>query len=129
MTGTSVKDEVSERILGAVGLAVRARACVVGTTLSVEKMRADKGELLITACDISENTRKRLIGTAEYHHIAYVTTDIPKGTLAHATGKKSDTAAVLLTDKSFVKIVEKTGIRIHTTNTEVTDLYGSNTEV
>ena len=62
MTGTSVKDEVSERILGAVGLAVRARACVVGTTLSVEKMRADKGELLITACDISENTRKRLIG-------------------------------------------------------------------
>ena len=52
MTGTSVKDEVSERILGAVGLAVRARACVVGTTLSVEKMRADKGELLITACDI-----------------------------------------------------------------------------
>ena len=117
------------RLLGAVGLAVRARACVVGTTLSVEKMRADKGELLLVACDISDNTRKRLIGTAEFHHIPYVLGDFSKASLAHTAGKKSDTAAVLFLDKSFCKIVEKTGVKIHTTNTEVTCLYGSSTEV
>ncbi len=129
MTGTQAGNDVSARILGAVGLAVKARAALVGTTLSVERMRADKGELLITACDISENTRKRLVGTAEFHHIPYVLTELTKAELSHVAGKKSDTAAVLLTDKGFVKIVEKTGIKIHTTNTEVLDLYGSNTEV
>lgn len=120
MTGTQTDAGVSAKILGAVGLAVRARACVVGTTLCVEKMRADKGALLIVAKDISDNTRKRLIGTARFHRIPYVLGDFPKASLAHTVGKKSDTAAVLLTDKSFGTIVENTGIEIHTTNTEVT---------
>ena len=120
MTGTKTDVGVSAKILGAVGLAVRARACVVGTTLCVEKMRADKGALLIVAKDISDNTRKRLIGTARFHRIPYVLGDFPKASLAHTAGKKSDTAAVLLTDKSFGTIVENTGIEIHTTNTEVT---------
>lgn len=131
MTGTQPDRTcgVPERILGAVGLAVKARACVVGTTLSVEKMRADKGELLIVADDISENARKRLVGTAEFHHIPYVLGSFSKALLAHAAGKKSDTAAVLFIDQSFVKIIEKTGVKIHTTNTEVPDGYGSSTEV
>ena len=109
MTGTQAGNDVSARILGAVGLAVKVRAALVGTTLSVERMRADKGELLITACDISENTRKRLVGTAEFHHIPYVLTELTKAELSHAAGKKSDTAADRL-DKARAAIPKQTKI-------------------
>lgn len=126
---TQNASDIRQKLLGAVGLAAKARGCVIGTTLCVEKMRADKGELLLVAGDISDNTRKRLCGTAEYHRIPYIETDLPKAVLAHTVGKKADTAAILLTAPGFAKIIEKQGIKIHTTNTEVLDLYGSNTEV
>lgn len=107
------------RILGAVGLAVKARGCLIGTNASVDAMREGKGFLLIPASDISDNTKKRLVGTAEYHNIPYLHAPVTKSDLMHAVGKTSDTAAVLFTDRGFVKIIEKLGMEIHTTNTEV----------
>lgn len=121
--------DIQQKLLGAVGLATRARGCIIGTTLCVDTMRAGKGHLLLVAGDVSENTRKRLIKTAEFHKIPYAETTLEKQMLAHAAGKKADAASVLFTEPGFVKIVEKYGIKIHTTNTEVLDLYGSNTEV
>ncbi len=122
MTNTDAATEmnaVKQKLLGAVGLAAKARKCVFGTTLCVETMRGDKGELLICASDVSENTRARLTKTARFHKIPYTIPGVTKEELTKFAGKKSDTAAILLTDKGFVKIIEKLGIEIHTTDTEV----------
>ncbi len=117
-----ISDElICERILGAVGLARKAGKCATGTSVCVDYMRADKGKLLIIADDISENTLARLVNTAKYHGIPYINTGIRKAFLAKRLGKTSDTAAVLLLDEGFVKIIEKLGIEIHTTYTEVLD--------
>lgn len=121
---------VRRKLLGAVGLAAKARRCVAGTQLCVETMRSDKGVLLAAARDISDNTKKRLFGAALAHRIPFVLPDVTKAELAHAAGKKADAAAVLFMDEGFVKIIDKLGMEIHTTNTEVLNLYGSkHTEV
>lgn len=112
-------DPAKQKLLGAVGLAAKARGLVAGSAPCVDKMRADKGYLLVAAEDISENTKKRLIGTASFHHIPYLIPGVSKKMLAHAAGRKSDAAAVLFTDAGFVKIIEKLVTAIHTTNTEV----------
>ena len=111
--------DVKQRILGAVGLASKARKCMTGTDICVELMRADKGKLLLVADNISDNTRKKLVKTAVFHKIPYADTGIDKGELAKAAGKKSDAAAVLFTDSGFVKIIENLGVKIHITDTEV----------
>ena len=111
--------EVKKKILGAVGLASKARKCITGTELCVEYMRANKGKLLIVAEDVSDNTGKKLLKTASFHKIPYITVELPKAELASSAGKKSDAAAVLFTDEGFVKIIENLGIEIHTTDTEV----------
>lgn len=113
------QSEISKKILGAVGLAARARKCFTGTEICVDYMRAGKGKLLVVASDISENTRKKLVKTAVFHKIPYMEPGIDKGSLANAAGKKSDTAAVLINDSGFVKIIEKLDVEIHTTDTEV----------
>ena len=115
------KDLVNEKILGAVGLATKARKCFIGTELCVESMRANKGKLLLVASDISDNTSKRLVKTAVFHKIPYTLVDSGKAQLAHAVGKSSDCAAILLTDDGFAKIIEKLDVKIHITDTEVLD--------
>ncbi len=125
-----LSDPDKAKFFGAVGLAVRARGCLTGTELCVEAMRKNKGVLLAAACDISDNTKKRLFGTARSHGIAYTYLGVSKSELAHIAGKKSDTAAVLFTDCGFVKILDKLENPLtiytndnytHLTNTEVLD--------
>lgn len=112
---------VNEKIWGAIGLATKARKCLIGTGLCVESMRANKGKLLLIASDVSDNTRKRLVKTAQFHKIPYTFVDSNKGQLSHIVGKSGDCAAILLTDDGFAKIIEKLDVKIHITDTEVLD--------
>ena len=112
-------DEIGKKLLGAVGLAARARKCLTGTEICVDYMRAGKGKLLVVASDVSANTKKLLIKTAVFHKIPYTEPGVDKEKLAHAVGKKSNAAAVLVTDSGFVKIIENLNVEIHTTDTEV----------
>lgn len=118
-SNTELNNELEKKLLGAVGLAARARKCITGTEICVDYMRAGKGKLLVVASDISENTRKKLVKTAVFHKIPYTEPGIDKGSLAKAAGKKSDAAAVLINDSGFVKIIENLNVEIHITDTEV----------
>lgn len=114
-------NEKSKKLLGAVGLAARARKLISGSEMCVETMRVGKGKLLIIASDVSENTRSKLVKTALFHKIPYMLADIDKAQLSNAAGKLSDSAAIILMDEGFVKIIEKLGAEIYTTDTEVLD--------
>ena len=59
-------DYLTEKITGAIGLALKAGKCVSGTNACLDKIRAGKGKLLIIACDVSENTKDRLERAAGY---------------------------------------------------------------
>ena len=113
--------EKSKKLLGAVGLAARARKLISGSEMCVETMRAGKGKLLIIASDVSENTRNKLVKTALFHKTPYMLADIDKAQLSNAAGKLSDSAAIIMMDEGFVKIIEKLGAEIYTTDTEVLD--------
>ena len=115
------KELVASRILGAVGLASRAGKCAFGTEICVDMMRAGKGKLLLVASDISDNSHKKLVKTATYHKTPYMLTELCMSEISHAAGKKSNSAAILLTDSGFVKIIEKLGVKIYTTDMEVLD--------
>ncbi len=122
MSKLEVQDtQVNLKLFGAVGLAAKARKCLIGTEICVESMRANKGKLLLVASDISDNTKKKLVKTAIFHKIPYAFVNCSKGELAHAAGKMSDAAAILFNDEGFAKIIEKLDIEIHITDTEVLD--------
>lgn len=117
----NIENEVIKKTLGAIGLAAKVRKLMAGTELCVDYMRSGKGKLLIVASDISQNTRKKLVKTASFHKIPYTEPGVEKGSLAHAVGKKSDAACVLLNDSGFAKIIENLNVEIHITDTEVLD--------
>ncbi len=112
-------DEQTKALSGAVGLALKAGKCLTGTEACVEKMRNGQGSLLVMAGDCSPNTEKRLLDSAKSHGIPYLLSPMTKAAFAALAGKKSDTAAFLIMDDGFVKILEKSGAAIHKTNTEV----------
>ena len=82
-------------------------------------IRSGRGKLLVVANDASENTKDKLISTAKGYGVPQLIFDAGKADFAKLAGKKSDTAAFLITDGGFVKIIEKLGIEIHLTHTEV----------
>ena len=99
-------DAVTERrVLGLVGLGIRARNAVVG----VEQVRlaARKGHLAlaIVAPDASENSRKKLLPLLTARRIP-VREGPRAATLGAAAGRES-TAAVGITDASLARGVRK----------------------
>ncbi|MBO4343859.1 MAG: ribosomal L7Ae/L30e/S12e/Gadd45 family protein [Clostridia bacterium] len=109
----------TEKIKGAIGLSIKAGKCAIGTEACLDKIRSGRGKLLVVANDASENTKDKLISTAKGYGVPQLIFDAGKADFAKLAGKKSDTAAFLITDGGFVKIIEKLGIEIHLTHTEV----------
>ena len=108
----------TQTVLGAFGLALKAGKCAVGTTQTVEKMRAGEGRLLAVASDLSDNTRKRLAQTAHTHGVPMLTLSVTKRDMAHRSGKSADTSSLLMLDEGFIRIIEKRGIDVRPQGTQ-----------
>lgn len=98
----------TERVLGLMGLAVRAGRVVFGTPMVCDAMRAGKKLcLVVEAEDSSENTHKRITDRCAYYGVTH--TRIPVGTdaLAHALGKRGALAVVAITDEGMAQSILK----------------------
>ncbi len=111
--------EALERIVMALGLALKAGKCIVGTDLSVDSIRAKKAALAFMPSDVSDNTRKRITDSCNYHNVHLIVLPCSKEFLGKKLGKKAGVSCAVIADKSFVKIVEKIYVEIHTRFTEV----------
>ena len=95
-----------ERLLGMLGLCIRARRAVCGTVNVCETLKAGKAVLVITASDNSAATEKRLFDRAGFYKVKIIKTNLTSAEIGAATGK-SLVAAMAITDVSMASAVEK----------------------
>lgn len=94
------------KLLGALGLAMKAGALVCGTNNVLDVIRKGKAKLVLLANDISENTRKLLTDKATYRKIRIVTLPFSMAELGAALGK-AETSSAAITDINFVVLADK----------------------
>lgn len=95
-----------ERLLGMLGLCIRARRAVCGTVNVCEALGAGKVKLVVTASDNSAGTEKRLFDRAVYYGVKIIKTDLTSAEIGAATGK-SLVAAMAINDASMASAVER----------------------
>ncbi len=95
-----------EKLLGMLGLCIRARRAVCGTVNVCEALKARKAVLVITASDNSAATEKRLFDRASFYGVKIIKTNLTSAEIGAATGK-SLVAAMAISDASMASAVEK----------------------
>ena len=95
-----------EKLLGMLGLCIRARRAVCGTVNVCEALKAGKAVLVVTASDNSAATEKRLFDRASFYGVKIIKTNLTSAEIGAATGK-SLVAAMAINDASMASAVEK----------------------
>lgn len=116
------KGEISQcrdRLISAFGLAKRAGRCVLGTQMCVDSIREETARLVIAACDLSDNTNKKLMDSCSYHNVDIIFLDCNMAYLGEKLGKKNGTSCAAILDESFVNICRKIYSEIRMVTTEV----------
>ncbi len=95
-----------ERLLGMLGLCIRARRAVCGTVNVCDALKAGKAVLVVTACDNSPATDKRLSDRTGFYGVKMIKTELTAAQIGAATGK-SLVAAMAITDASMAEAVRQ----------------------
>lgn len=95
-----------ERLLGMLGLCIRARRAVCGTVNVCEALKAGKVKLVVAASDNSAATDKRLSDRTAFYGVKLIKTELTAAEIGAGTGK-SLVAAMAIMDVSMAEAVEK----------------------
>ena len=95
-----------ERLLGMLGLCIRARRAVCGTVNVCEALKAGKVKLVVAASDNSAATDKRLLDRTAFYGVKLIKTELTAAEIGAGTGK-SLVAAMAIMDVSMAEAVEK----------------------
>ena len=96
------------KLLGMTGLAARARKIITGTDIVTEKIRSGRNvEFVIIACDVSQNTLKKIVNCCEYYDVEYAQTGFTRDELSNAIGKSCLTSSVAIIDRNFADAIKK----------------------
>lgn len=98
-------DNGKNRLLGTLGLAARARKTVTGTDGVCTALKDGKAFAVVTASDISDNTRKRLSDKCAFYGVTLIDAGVTQDRLGTALGKQSLTAAAAVCDRSLADAV------------------------
>jgi ribosomal protein L7Ae-like RNA K-turn-binding protein len=102
-----LQSDYTQKIGNALGLARKAGAVTAGTELVIDSMRKKRACRVYISSDVSEATLKKLKDKAAFYQIQTEILDMTMDELAHRVGFLRPTAAVSLTDKNFLKLIEK----------------------
>lgn len=109
-----------KKVLGTLGLAMKAGSVVSGEFMTEKSIRDGKARLVIVAEDASANTKKNFSDSCHYYCVPYVEFG-NKDVLGNAVGK-TFRASMAVTDKGFATSIGKN------LNLEVTE-YGKNEDL
>ena len=84
---------MTEKLLGLMGLAMRAGQVTLGANLALGVIKSGKAALVLIDEEASENTRKKLTDACAYRAVPIFT--LPHGLIDDACGKDSRYAAAL----------------------------------
>lgn len=97
---------INERkVLGTLGLAMKAGNVVSGEFMTEKAIRDGRAELVMVAADASANTKKKFSDSCYFYHVPYVEFS-DKDTLGNAVGKKFR-ASLAVTDRGFAASLGK----------------------
>lgn len=91
-------------LLFRIGLGRRAGKLIVGTEMVCDGVRDGKVLLILMASDASDNSKKRILGCADYYNAEIETIDITTEELGAAIGKTA-VACVGITDENIVRLI------------------------
>lgn len=103
----ALTQESVRRVLGVLGLAKRAGRTVAGTQMICDSLKEGKARLVAVAHDASDNTKKRLCDRCAFYKKQIIILPVTAAELGAAIGRGGTSAAVALTDASFVKAFVK----------------------
>lgn len=96
-----------DKLLGMLGLSLRAGKLAVGTQAATDCIRSKKAKLALLAADAASNADKRISDACATHQVRlYKLTIYSKEELGKALGK-SEAVAVAVTDANFAKAITK----------------------
>lgn len=102
-----MKDNCS-RLLGALGLAARARKLTFGTELTCEALERGQLYLVILSKEASQNTLKKVKRSCAENEVDVYEVDIDAQRLAMSVGKKRPVMTLGIIDKNFTDLVQRT---------------------
>jgi ribosomal protein L7Ae-like RNA K-turn-binding protein len=96
-----------DKILGALGLAMRAGGLAVGSEAVTQAVDKGKARIVFLADNISEGTKDKLLSKLVYKETKYILLPCSMETLSRRLGKSGNTSAAALTRPGFEKIIFK----------------------
>ena len=100
------EDKNLKQLLFSIGLARKAGKLISGTDFVCDEIRKNKIVLVVCACDVSDNTKKKISDCCAYYQTKLYVTDVSKEMLGHAIGK-SFSACVGITDHSLSELISR----------------------
>ena len=97
----------TEKISRVLSLAKKAGAITAGTELVIDSMRKARACRVYISSQVSVATLKKISDKAAFYNVQTEILDLTMDELAHRVGFLRPTAAVALTDKNFLKLIEK----------------------
>lgn len=105
--GKDISSDCVEKILGAMGLAQRARKLVCGRELCIEQMKKGKGVMAFFPEDVSENARDEILHALDKSSTPYIRLPLCMADLSARLGKTSSVSLALITENGFDAIIYK----------------------
>ena len=104
-SGTDNNKTKTENILG---LAKKAGAIISGTELVIDSVRKKRACHIFICSDASPGTLKKLTDKANFYQVPVTKLKSTMSELSHCVGLSRLTAAVSLTNKNFLKLLDLT---------------------
>ena len=93
------------KIENILGLAKKAGAITAGTELVIESVRKKRACHIFVCSDASSGTLKKICDKANFYQVPLTRLDLTMSELAHCIGLLRLTAAVSLTNKNFLNLL------------------------
>ena len=96
-----------KRVLGMLGLAMKAGKVVIGTEQVIAFMQKKRLKLVLLSSSSSEGTKKKISSKCEFYNIRLIELSIPTDELGSLLGKTYTPAVVGITDENFSNTIIK----------------------
>ncbi len=96
-----------ERILGMLGLAMRAGELIIGTDMICRAMSKHQTMLVVVSSSASDGTKKKLRTKCEFYNTESIEIDLDTEKLGHLLGKTYTPAAVAVTQSGIAEEIRK----------------------
>ena len=97
-----------ERIIGMLGLAMRAGKAIVGTDMICRAMPKMKEKMLVViSASASPATKKKLTCKCEFYNVHFIQIDVDTERLGHLLGKTYTPAAVAVVESGIAEQIKE----------------------